>query len=110
MAIQKSAAARARQDQLQQQLGEAVRRLRLERDIDQVTLSEIAGVARRSLINLEQGRGATTATLVSVVDALGASEWIDALSPAPTLSPMALLRMQEEQQRSQPRQASRRRR
>ena len=108
MAIQKSPAARARQDQLQQQLGEAVRRLRLERDIDQVTLSEAAGVARRSLINLEQGRGATTATLVSVVDALGAPDWIDALCPAPTLSPMALLRIQQEQERNQPRQASRR--
>lgn len=107
MAIQKTPVARARQDQLQLQLGEAVRRLRLERDIDQVTLGEMAGVSRRTVINLEQGRGATTATLVSIVDALGAADWIDALSPPATLSPMALLRLQQEQERSQPKRASR---
>lgn len=107
MAIQKSATARARQDQLQLQLGEAVRRLRLDRDIDQETLSEMAGVSRRTVINLEQGRGATTATLVLVVDALGAADWIDALSPPPSVSPMAMLRLQQAQERSQPRRASR---
>lgn len=103
----KPAGAQARQEQLQLQLGEALRRLRLERDIEQVTLAEVAGVSRQTVINLEQGRGATTATLVSVVDALGAADWIDALCPPPTLSPMALLRMQQEQERSQPRRASR---
>ena len=101
--------ASARRAQLQAQLGDAVRRLRLERDIEQATLSEIAGVSRQTVINLEQGRGATTATLVSVVDALGAAEWIEALCPPPTLSPMALLRMQQEQERNQPRRASRKR-
>lgn len=103
----KPPAAQARQEQLQLQLGEALRRLRLERDIEQVTLAEIAGVSRQTVINLEQGRGTTTATLVSVVDALGAADWIDALCPPPTLSPMALLRMQQKQERSEPRRASR---
>lgn len=98
----------ANQDQLQLRLGEAVRRLRLERDIDQVTLSEVAGVSRRTLINLEQGRGATTATLLAVVDALGAADWIEALSPPPSVSPMALLRLQQEQAKKQPKRASRR--
>src|SRR5690606_4893349 len=107
MSTPKAPVARTRQDQLQQQLGEAVRRLRLERDIDQVTLAEMAGVSRRTVINLEQGRGATTATLVSIVDALGAADWIDALPPPATVSPMALLRLQQEQDRSQPRRASR---
>ena len=102
--------ASARRAQLQAQLGDAVRRLRLERDIEQATLSEIAGVSRQTVINLEQGRGATTATLVSVVDALGAAEWIEALCPPPpALSPMALLRMQQEQERNQPKRASRKR-
>lgn len=107
MAIAKTPEARARHDRLQRQLGEAVRRLRLERDIDQITVCEIAGVSRRTLINLEQGRGATTATLVSVMDALSAADWIDALSPPAPISPMALWRLQQEQQRKQPRRVSR---
>ena len=105
--MDKSPSARARQQQLQIQLGEALRRLRLERDIEQATLSEIAGVSRQTVINLEQGRGATTATLVSVVDALGAADWIEALSPPPGVSPMAMLRLKQAQERSQPRRASR---
>ena len=109
MAVLNPPDTRTRQEQLQRQLGEAVRRLRLEHDVDQMTLAEIAGVSRRTVINLEQGRGATTATLVSVVDALGAAEWIETLCPPPTLSPMALLRMQQEQERNQPKRASRKR-
>lgn len=99
--------ATTRRDLLQRQLGEAVRRLRLERDIDQITVCEIAGISRGTLINLEQGRGATTATLVAVIDALGAADWIAALSPPEAVSPMALLRLKQEQERNRPRRASR---
>jgi transcriptional regulator with XRE-family HTH domain len=94
-------------EQRQVQLGKAVRRLRLERDIDQQTVCELAGVSRHALRNLELGRGATVATLVSVVDALGGSEWLDALCPPVTVSPMALLRLEKKLQQQQPRRARR---
>lgn len=105
MASSKTPQEQSRQQQLMLRLGDAVRRLRLERNVDQLTLCEIAGVSRHALRNLELGRGATVATLVAVVEALDGSEWLDALSPPAPLSPMALLRLQKEQQ--QPRRARR---
>ena len=110
MSMSESTGTLARQQRHQQRLGEAVRRLRLERDVDQLTVCEIAGISRHALRNLELGRGATIATLVAVVDALGASDWLDALSPPEPLSPIALLRLQREQQQNRPRRASRRKR
>jgi len=87
---------------LQVRLGGAVRRLRLERDLHQKTVAEFAGASLTAVRNLELGRGATVATLVGVVEALGAADWLDALAPPPTVSPMAMLRQQralEQQQR-----------
>ena len=87
---------------LQARLGAAVRRLRLERDLQQRTVAEFGGVSLSAVRNLELGRGATVATLVGVVEALGATDWLDALSPPPTVSPIAMLRQQralEQQQR-----------
>lgn len=46
------------------------------------------------------------ATLVSVVDALGATDWIEGLSPPPGFGPIALLELQQAQQDQQPKRAS----
>ena len=91
-------------DELQARLGEQIRRLRLGRDLDQLTLAERAGVSEKALRNLEAGRGSNVATLLQVIQALGALDWLQALAPAASVSPMALLR-----QRSEPRRVSRRR-
>ena len=94
----------ATSDELQPCLGEQIRRLRLSRDLDQLTLAERAGVSEKALRNLEAGRGSNVATLLQVIQALDALDWLQALAPAASVSPMALLR-----QRPEPRRVSRRR-
>lgn len=79
-------------DELQRDLGERVRRLRLRRNYDQRMTAERAGVSERALRNLETGNGSTVETLLRVLRALGALEGIEALAPRPGIDPMELLR------------------
>ena len=44
-------------NELQQQLGERLKRLRLNRNLDQRTTAEKAGISEKALRNLEAGRG-----------------------------------------------------
>lgn len=78
-------------EELEGRLGEQVRarRLRANRTIDDVA-SE-AGVAPRTVQNLERGRGSSVATLAKVLRALGTEGWLDTLTPPETVSPIAML-------------------
>src|SRR5438067_12246927 len=78
--------------ELQIELGKRLRRLRLQRNIDQRTLAEKAGVALTALQKLEAGRGSTVRTLVRTLKALNYLEGIEMLAPEPTLNPLTLLR------------------
>jgi transcriptional regulator with XRE-family HTH domain len=44
-------------DELQVALGERIKRLRLNRNLDQKSTAEKAGISERALRNLESGRG-----------------------------------------------------
>ena len=46
-------------EELQWILGERLRRLRLDRNLDQRTTAEKAGISEKALRNLEAGRGST---------------------------------------------------
>lgn len=90
--------------ELQQALGERVRRLRLRRDLDQLQAAAKAGVSEKALRNLEAGRGSTVETLLRVLKALDALAGLDALAPPVSVSPLALLDQGAEPQRvSRPR-------
>ena len=78
--------------ELQASLGERLRALRLNKNHTQAELAARAGVAPRSLTNLENGKGSSVETLVRVLKALDATRGIEHLAPQPTISPMALLR------------------
>jgi transcriptional regulator with XRE-family HTH domain len=69
-------------------LGEQVRALRLQKNIDRATLAKRAGVSLRAVRNLEGGEGSTVRTLVSVVRALGRDEWLRTVAPAATVNPL----------------------
>jgi len=79
-------------DELQRQLGERLKRLRVLKRLDQQTLAEQAGVSTRALSRLETGRGSTLETLLRILYALEETGAIDALAPEPTIDPVAMLR------------------
>ena len=67
--------------ELEQMLGKSLKSLRLQRNLDQISLSERAGVSVSALKQLESGQGATIKTLLRIVRALNRSDWIQTLAP-----------------------------
>jgi transcriptional regulator with XRE-family HTH domain len=78
-------------DDIQAELGERLRRLRLNRNIDQATLAAKAGVSERTVRVLETGKGSTLDTFIRVLKALDALPNLDAIAPSPGISPVAML-------------------
>jgi len=58
-------------EELQQALGERLRRLRLRRDLDQLQAAAKAGISEKALRNLEAGRGSTVETFAPSAQGLG---------------------------------------
>ena len=79
-------------NELQELLGERLKRLRLNRNLDQRTTAEKAGISEKSLRNLESGRGSTVETLLRVVKALDHLQGLDMLAPEISINPLDLLR------------------
>ena len=77
--------------QLAEMLGGQLRALRLRQNVDQQQLAARAGVALNAVKNLESGRGGTTRSLLKVLRALGREDWLDALSPQVSISPLQAL-------------------
>ncbi|NTV71691.1 MAG: helix-turn-helix transcriptional regulator [Azonexaceae bacterium] len=86
--------------ELEALLGEQVKKLRLSRNIDQTLLAERAGISRRALQNLEAGAGSSTASLLSVVRALGREDWLTLLAPTATINPLNMVRARRERLRA----------
>jgi transcriptional regulator with XRE-family HTH domain len=87
-------------EELQIVLGERLRRLRLNRNLDQCTTAEKAGISEKALRNLESGRGSTVATLLRVLKALEYLQGIDMLAPEISVNPLDLLRQPKAPQRA----------
>lgn len=85
--------------ELQTNLGERVRRLRLARNIDQRTTADKAGISEKALRSLETGRGSTVETFLRTLKALDSLEGIEMLAPEVTVDPLALLHASKPQQR-----------
>lgn len=79
-------------DELESELGERIRTYRLTKNIQQTALAERAGVGITALRNLENGRGSTVRTLLSIVRALGREEWLNNVAPVATVNPLTLTR------------------
>ena len=82
------------------ELGDRLRRHRLNLNLDQKQTAGRAGVSVRALRSLEAGKGSQLATCFRVLKSLGALGSLDALAPAPTVSPMAMLKRGHEPQRA----------
>jgi len=86
-------------DELQSALGERLKRLRLNRNLDQKSTAEKAGISERALRNLESGNGSTVETLLRVLKALDYLQGIAMLAPEPSVNPLDLLRQSKTPQR-----------
>lgn len=76
---------------LEQTLGRGVRTRRIDARLTQVELAERANVSLGALKHLESGEGSTISTLVKVLRALGAEDWLDTLSPPDVFDPLRML-------------------
>ena len=86
-------------EELQTVLGERLRRLRLNRNLDQRTTAEKAGISEKALRNLEGGHGSTVETLLRVLKALDNLQGIEMLAPEISVNPLDLLRQSKAPQR-----------
>jgi transcriptional regulator with XRE-family HTH domain len=73
-------------------LGDQFRAMRIRANLEQLELAERAGVSIGALKNLEGGKGSSVKTLIKVARALERTDWLEALAPKVSVSPMQLLK------------------
>jgi transcriptional regulator with XRE-family HTH domain len=78
-------------EELEVILGKKIRAVRHARGLDQRTAAEKAGIAEKSLRNLEGGHGSTVETLLRTLKALNSLDGLELLAATPTVNPLALL-------------------
>lgn len=94
-------------DELETALGAQLKTLRLDLNIDQRTLAARAGISTSALKNLENGRGSTVRTLVSLLRALGRAEWLATIAPVASINPLTHTRSVAPRQRAAPARSAR---
>ena len=78
--------------ELEVMLGENVKALRLQKNLDRQTLCEQAGVSESALRHLEGGKGATLKTLIRIVRALDRESWLTSIAPLVSINPLHMVR------------------
>lgn len=86
-------------EELQVMLGQRMRRLRLSRNMGQLTAAKKAGISEKALRNLEAGRGSSVETLLRMLKALDYLQGLEALAPEVTINPLTMLRKSSPRQR-----------
>ena len=95
----------ASSEQVVQELGSRLERIRLGRNLTQAELAARAGINKRTIIRLEKGVSATLDTFVRVLTALGLSSHLEALLPEGEVRPIErVLHRGRERQRARARQ------
>jgi transcriptional regulator with XRE-family HTH domain len=87
-------------EEIQADLGAAVKALRLSKNLTQADVAAKADLAVRALINLEAGHGSSIGTLVRALKAMDATDVITRLVPKPGISPIALLKVSQARRRA----------
>ena len=82
-----------------EELGSRLSRHRLNRNQTQESLASQAGVSQRTVIRIERGRSAQFSSLVRVMRALDLLDNMEALVPAPPLSPIQQVRLHGKRRR-----------
>lgn len=87
-------------EEVEKELGQQIRSLRLRKNLDQEGLAERAGVALSALKNLESGKGTALKTFIKVLKALERLEWLNTLAPVVSISPLQILKSKPPRQRA----------
>src|SRR3989339_971395 len=85
--------------ELAQNLGQSLRSLRIRRNLDQESLANRAGIALNAVKNLENGKGSTLYSLISVLRVMDRIDWLPSLAPAVTISPLQALKSKSPRKR-----------
>ncbi len=72
-------------------VGEQIRAARVAAGIDQVSLASFAGLSVGAVKNLEGGKGSSLKSLIRVLRCLDRAEWLEAIAPSITVSPLHML-------------------
>ena len=83
----------------EQFIGEQIKTARIRKNQKQEDLAARAGVSKSALFNLENGKGSTIKTFVSVLNALGETAWIENLAPVISISPIEQVRLAKQRRR-----------
>ena len=78
---------------LQRQIGERLRSARLNANLSQQELAEIAGLNRNTIVNAEKGKSCTLGTLIALLRGLKMLEQLDLLLPPQAISPIQLAKL-----------------
>lgn len=86
--------------ELEATLGENIKALRLQKNLDRQTLCAQAGISENALRHLEGGKGATLKTLIRVVKALDRESWLTSIAPQVSINPLHMVREKLPRQRA----------
>lgn len=89
--------ATATTDEILAELGERIRRYRLQQNRTVAEIAERSGLSRATVESAELGKNPTLDTLVRILRALGRVETLDAFLPAPLISPLELAELSGKQ-------------
>lgn len=79
-----------------QELGERLKRARLNEDLTQVEVAARVGVTRKTIINAEKGK-VQLEVFVAIMAALNLTEQLDLFLPMQEISPIQLAKLQGKQ-------------
>lgn len=80
-------------DAILAEIGNRLRRLRLNADISQEALAETTGLSRKTVQNAENGANCSMDTLVRMLRGLHALDQLENFMPAPGPSPVQMARL-----------------
>lgn len=86
--------------ELEIMLGDHIKALRLQKNLDRQTLCNQAGISENALRHLEGGKGTTIKTLIRVIKALDRQSWLTSIAPQVSINPLHMIRAKHPRQRA----------
>jgi transcriptional regulator with XRE-family HTH domain len=74
-------------------LGNNIRNIRVQRNLDQKELASQSGASLTAVRRLENGKTTTTETMIRVLRTLRRADWLDALAPLIDINPLHMAKM-----------------